>query len=76
MSNTLSLSPELSDALREFLDKDALTDHIDLIDTVRDNLVAQAADAESESERKQLIDMNYSLLQLKTDLRTLRQLQK
>ncbi len=76
MSNTLSLSPELSDALREFLDKDALTDRIDLIDTVRDNLVAQAADAESESERKQLIDMNYSLLQLKTDLRTLRQLQK
>jgi hypothetical protein len=73
MSNTLSLSPELSDALREFLDKDALTDRID---TVRDNLVAQAADAESESERKQLIDMNYSLLQLKTDLRTLRQLQK
>lgn len=76
MSNTLSLSPELSDALREFLDKDALADRIDLIDTVRDNLVAQAADAESESERKQLIDMNYSLLQLKTDLRTLRQLQK
>jgi hypothetical protein len=76
MSNALSLSPELSDALREFLDKDALADRIDLIDTVRDNLVAQAADAESESERKQLIDMNYSLLQLKTDLRTLRQLQK
>ena len=76
MNNTLSLSPELSDALREFLDKDALTDRIDLIDTVRDNLVAQAADAESESEHKQLIDMNYSLLQLKTDLRTLRQLQK
>lgn len=76
MNNTLSLSPELSDALREFLDKDALTDRIDLIDTVRDNLVAQAADAESERERKQLIDMNYSLLQLKTDLRTLRQLQK
>lgn len=76
MIDTLSLSPELSDALREFLDKDALTDRIDLIDTVRDNLVAQAADAESESERKQLIDMNYSLLQLKTDLRTLRQLQK
>lgn len=76
MSNTLSLSPELSDALREFLDKDALADRVDLIDTVRDNLVAQAADSESESERKQLIDMNYSLLQLKTDLRTLRQLQK
>ncbi len=76
MIDTLSLSPELSDALREFLDKDALADRIDLIDTVRDNLVAQAADAESESERKQLIDMNYSLLQLKTDLRTLRQLQK
>ena len=76
MNNTLSLSPELSDALREFLDKDALADRVDLIDTVRDNLVAQAADSESESERKQLIDMNYSLLQLKTDLRTLRQLQK
>lgn len=76
MIDTLSLSPELSDALREFLDKDALADRIDLIDTVRDNLVAQAADAESERERKQLIDMNYSLLQLKTDLRTLRQLQK
>lgn len=76
MSSTLSLSPELSDALCEFLDKDALTDRIDLIDTVRDNLVAQAADAESERERKQLIDMNYSLLQLKTDLKTLRRLQK
>lgn len=76
MIDTLSLSPELSDALREFLDKDALADRIDLIDTVRDNLVAQAADAESERERKQLIDMNYSLLQLKTDLRTLRKLQK
>lgn len=76
MSSTLSLSPELNDALCEFLDKDALTDRIDLIDTVRDNLVAQAADAESERERKQLIDMNYSLLQLKTDLKTLRRLQK
>lgn len=76
MSSTLSLSPELSDALCEFLDKDALTDRIDLIDTVRDNLVAQAADAESERERKQLIDMNYSLLQLKNDLKTLRRLQK
>ena len=60
----------------EFCDTDTLQNRIELIDDVKDRLLMQLGDSESEDERKTLTDWMISLSGMKEDLKKLRRAQQ
>ena len=60
----------------EFCDTDTLQNRIELIDDVKDRLLMQLGDSESEDERKTLTDWMISLSDMKEDLKKIRRAQQ
>ncbi len=60
----------------EFCDVDTLQNRIELIDDVKDRLLMELGDSESEEERKTLTDWMISLSDMKEDLKKLRRAQQ
>ena len=62
--------------LGDFYDVDTLQNRIELIDDVKDRLLTELGDSESEEERKTLTDWMISLSDMKEDLKKLRRAQQ
>ena len=62
--------------LGDFCDVDTLQNRIELIDDVKDRLLMELGDSESEEERKTLTDWIISLSDMKEDLKKLRRAQQ
>ena len=60
----------------EFCDVDTLQNRIELIDDVKDRLLMELGDSESEEERKTLTDWMISLSDMKEDLKKIRRAQQ
>ena len=59
----------------EFCDVDTLQNRIELIDDVKDRLLMELGDSESEEERRTLTDWMISLSDMKEDLKKIRSAQ-
>ena len=59
----------------EFCDVDTLQNRIELIDDVKDRLLMELGDSESEEERRTLTDWMISLSDMKEDLKKIRRAQ-
>ena len=62
--------------LVDFCDVDTLQNRIELIDDVKDRLLMELGDSESEEERKTLTDWMISLSDMKEDLKKIRRAQQ
>lgn len=62
--------------LGDFCDVDTLQNRIELMDDVKDRLLMELGDSESEEERKTLTDWMISLSDMKEDLKKIRRAQQ
>lgn len=62
--------------LSEFCDVDTLTNRIELVDDLKDNLLEQIGETEDEAEKKKLTDWMLCLHDMNNELKTIRRAQR